>query len=204
MSPPPPNQTTATGTSTAATGSSSSRQHEIPGILPGGFTIGEEIGRGSFAVVYRGLNPRTEQTVAIKAVIKSKLTNKLFQNLQDEIKILKKIRHGNVVGLVDCLSNNDYIFLIMQYCSQGDLSVYIKTQAKLIKQQQQQPQPHQPFPHPLDGGLNEWIIRSFLGQLGMCSPKTNPSSVYTDLPHTTYHSRCTTLLTLLFHHSSGY
>ncbi|EFP85907.2 ULK/ULK protein kinase [Puccinia graminis f. sp. tritici CRL 75-36-700-3] len=164
MSPPPPNQTTATGTSTTATGSSSSRQHEIPGILPGGFTIGEEIGRGSFAVVYRGLNPRTNQTVAIKAVIKSKLTNKLFQNLQDEIKILKKIRHGNVVGLVDCLSNNDYIFLIMQYCSQGDLSVYIKTQAKLIKQQQQ-PQPHQPFPHPQDGGLNEWIIRSFLGQL---------------------------------------
>ncbi|KAI9625838.1 hypothetical protein H4Q26_016086 [Puccinia striiformis f. sp. tritici PST-130] len=78
--------------------SNSSRQLEIPDILPGGFTIAEEIGRGSFAVVYRGLNARTNQNVAIKAVIKSKLTNKLFQNLQDEINILKKIRHPNVVG----------------------------------------------------------------------------------------------------------
>ncbi|KNZ54887.1 ULK/ULK protein kinase [Puccinia sorghi] len=89
----------------SSSSSSSRQQHqlEIPEILPGGFTLGHEIGRGSFAVVYRGLNARTNQTVAIKAVIKSKLTNKLFQNLQDEIKILKKIRHGNVVALVDCM-----------------------------------------------------------------------------------------------------
>ncbi|POW00727.1 hypothetical protein PSHT_12885 [Puccinia striiformis] len=141
--------------------SNSSRQLEIPDILPGGFTIAEEIGRGSFAVVYRGLNARTNQNVAIKAVIKSKLTNKLFQNLQDEINILKKIRHPNVVGLVDCVSNSDYIFLIMQYCSNGDLSVYIKSQSKKITKNSAT----LPFPHPQDGGLNEWIIRSFLGQL---------------------------------------
>ncbi|EGF99951.1 uncharacterized protein MELLADRAFT_50544, partial [Melampsora larici-populina 98AG31] len=119
------------------------RELEVPNEIPG-FTIGDEIGRGSFAVVYEGVNAHTKQKVAIKAVIKGKLTTKLFQNLQDEINILKQIRHGNVVGLVDCISTNDHIFLVMQYCAEGDLSVYIKSK---------------------DGGLNEWVVRSFLGQL---------------------------------------
>lgn len=110
---------------------------------------------------------------------------------------MKKIRHGNVVGLVDCTSNHDHIFLIMQYCSQGDLSIYIKNRSKQRKQTSQpsplppnssrsatpskshptqnllpasnqfypSSPPHDRFPHPPDGGLNEWIIRSFLGQL---------------------------------------
>lgn len=155
------------------------RESEVPNEIPG-FLIGDEIGRGSFAVVYAGVNAHTKQKVAIKAVIKDKLTNKLFQNLQDEINILKQIRHGNVVGLVDCISTNDYIFLVMQYCAEGDLSVYIKSKSKASNQDNQQiakpvdirpvtssapsPAPER-FLHPKDGGLNEWVVRSFLGQL---------------------------------------
>ncbi|KAG0139648.1 hypothetical protein CROQUDRAFT_137060 [Cronartium quercuum f. sp. fusiforme G11] len=161
---------------------SKQRDFDVPHEIPG-FTIGDEIGRGSFAVVYEGLNTITHQKVAIKAVIKSKLTNKLFQNLQDEINILKQIRHGNVVGLVDCISTTDYIFLVMQYCSEGDLAVYIKSKSRTITQDHhhQTTRPldidspatttspststSQRFPHPKDGGLNEWVVRSFLGQL---------------------------------------
>ncbi|PLW04680.1 hypothetical protein PCANC_27394 [Puccinia coronata f. sp. avenae] len=82
--------------------SSKQKNYDIPDILPGGYTIGNEIGRGSFAVVYLGQQKQTipsnsssqqqqqqQQPVAIKVVIKSKLTNKLFQNLQDESKSLK-------------------------------------------------------------------------------------------------------------------
>ncbi|KAI8446853.1 hypothetical protein BY996DRAFT_8447504, partial [Phakopsora pachyrhizi] len=71
-----------------------------------------------------------QQTGGNQGSNQSKLTNKLFQNLQDEINILKKIRHENVVGLLDCIRTNQYIFLIMQYCEDGDLSVYIKTRSK--------------------------------------------------------------------------
>lgn len=163
---------------------SKGRELEVPHEIPGGFTVGDEIGRGSFAVVYEGINEATQQKVAIKAVIKSKLTSKLFQNLQDEINILKQIRHGNVVGLVECISTNDYIFLVMQYCSEGDLSVYIKTRSRNHDPHQvSQPleilpplsahnpvPPSERFPHPIDGGLNEWVVRSFLGQLGTLFP----------------------------------
>ncbi|MBW0527201.1 hypothetical protein O181_066916 [Austropuccinia psidii MF-1] len=193
----------------------------IPRELPGGFKIVQEIGHGSFAIVYEGFNTKSNQKVAIKAVKKHNLTHKLSQNLQDEINILKKIRHHNVVGLVDCISNAEHIFLIMQYCAQGDLSIYIKNQSRQSKKSNNSnrhhlnhlnvnlnhpisqksnsklnsinlmpsptcsikpsssdnlssSQPHSSnnllppsdrFPHPIDGGLNEWIVRSFLGQL---------------------------------------
>lgn len=46
-------------------------------------------------------NPATP--VAIKAVIRSKLTTKLLENLESEIRLLKGIKQRNVVELLDCL-----------------------------------------------------------------------------------------------------
>ncbi|KAJ1980645.1 Serine/threonine-protein kinase [Dimargaris cristalligena] len=69
----------------------------------GDYVIGSEIGRGSFASVYKGYNKITNLTVAIKSVARSQLTKKLLENLESEIAILKKARHENVVELLDCL-----------------------------------------------------------------------------------------------------
>ena len=41
--------------------------------------------------------------VAIKAVVRSKLTTKLLENLESEIRLLKGIKQRNVVELLDCL-----------------------------------------------------------------------------------------------------
>lgn len=41
--------------------------------------------------------------MAIKAVIRSKLTTKLLENLESEIRLLKNIKQRNVVELLDCL-----------------------------------------------------------------------------------------------------
>ena len=41
----------------------------------------------------------TNALVAIKAVIRSKLTTKLLENLESEISILKRITHRNIVEL---------------------------------------------------------------------------------------------------------
>lgn len=95
----------------------------------GPYTILEEIGRGSFAIVHRGErvvsvnNPNMHDNeigasdltiplqttngspvaVAIKAVVRSKLTSKLLGNLESEIRCLKDIKQRNVVELYDCL-----------------------------------------------------------------------------------------------------
>ncbi|GAA96795.1 uncharacterized protein L969DRAFT_79771 [Mixia osmundae IAM 14324] len=146
------------------------RDHDRDRIGP--FTIAEEIGRGSFATVYRGYHTMTKHPVAIKAVNRGKLTPKLLENLESEIRLLKGIAHPNVVELVDCLKTSSHIYLVMAFCSAGDLSQYIRHRgqvAALSTATLATPSTSQSaldrYPHPPEGGLNEVIVREFLGQL---------------------------------------
>ena len=84
------------------------------------YIVVAEIGKGSFATVYKGYhsvspNPshptcpgsskpslqETHKQVAIKTVSRSKLTTKLFENLQSEIEILKALSHRHITRLLD-------------------------------------------------------------------------------------------------------
>ncbi|BGP48851.1 Serine/threonine-protein kinase [Rhodotorula kratochvilovae] len=142
----------------------------------GPYAIAEEIGRGSFATVYRGERQGTRAAVAIKSVIRSKLTTKLLENLESEISILKRITHRNIVELKDCLKTDTHIYLIMDFCSAGDLSLYIRKRGDLPSltasnagllpdSTARRAQDKVLYPHPREGGLNETIVRCFLGQL---------------------------------------
>ncbi|GAA5925870.1 hypothetical protein JCM10213_007309 [Rhodosporidiobolus nylandii] len=167
----------------------------------GPYLIGDEIGRGSFATVYQGerhvsrpscsrsrtkpaahaLSTEDSDTgslVAIKSVIRSKLTTKLLENLESEISILKRITHRNIVELKDCLKTDTHIYLIMDFCAAGDLSIYIRKRGDLpsltasnagllpdSRRDRDIDRSRVLYPHPKEGGLNETIVRCFLGQL---------------------------------------
>ena len=45
---------------------------------------------------------------------------------RSEIDIMKLCRHQNVVRLLDLYENPEYIFIVMEYLSGGDLGDYIK------------------------------------------------------------------------------
>jgi serine/threonine-protein kinase ULK/ATG1 len=60
------------------------------------------------------------------------------------------------------------IYLIMEYCSGGDLTNYIKKRGR-VETLEYVPAPGaapQYYPHPRTGGLAEPVVRSFLRQLG--------------------------------------
>jgi serine/threonine-protein kinase ULK2 len=121
-----------------------------------------EIGKGSFATVYKATS-KTGSLVAIKTVNRSKLNRKLLENLEMEIAILREARHRNVVFLYDVLvffsnkKTEKEFHLIMEFCGLGDLSLYIKKRGAVASQP--------PLPGPW-GGLDEFSIRYLLGQLG--------------------------------------
>ena len=48
-----------------------------------------------------------------------------------EIKILKRIKHPNIVQLYEIVENETEIYLIMEYCSGGELFDYIVSKQRL-------------------------------------------------------------------------
>lgn len=138
----------------------------------GDYALEKEIGKGSFAQVYLAHHQASpQQLVAIKSVTRSKLSEKLLENLEGEISILKSMRHTNIVDLRDCIYTDEHIHLIMEFCPGGDLSQYIRKHGNVAPWEGDATvnplaaAQRAKYPHPEDGGLNETMVRSFLAQL---------------------------------------
>lgn len=72
--------------------------------------------------------------VAIKCIQKCSLSKPATENLLTEIGLLKKLDHEHIVKLKDFEWNDEYIFLIMEYCSGGDLSRFIHSRRVLSEE----------------------------------------------------------------------
>lgn len=84
------------------------------------------IEKGSFGEVTLALNTITNEKVAMKAMLKKDKYG--AQVAAHEISILEKLGvHENVCLLVDWFETNDFIILVLEYCSEGDLYEMIHT-----------------------------------------------------------------------------
>lgn len=133
----------------------------------GVYTIGPEIGKGSFATVYKCVDNNTHESVAVKSVVRLKLkSKKLIENLEVEISILKSMKHPHVVGLLDYHQTSTHFHLVMDYCSMGDLSYFIRRRDQLVKTHPVVSQLLARYPSPEGShGLNETLVIHFLKQL---------------------------------------
>ena len=88
------------------------------------------IGKGSFSIVYLGKRLLDNIDIAIKEIDISryKTNKKILNNIENEIKILNTIKknpHPNIVNCLDVVKIKDKIYIIMEYCENGDLSSII-------------------------------------------------------------------------------
>ncbi|ETN38611.1 uncharacterized protein HMPREF1541_06648 [Cyphellophora europaea CBS 101466] len=130
----------------------------------GAFQRQEEIGRGSFATVYKAIHTNVQSIVAIKSVNLVKLNKKLRDNLTSEISILKGLHHPHIVALIDCKETSSHIHLVMEYVALGDLSQFIKKR-DTIRHSELLGNMMEKYPNPRVGGLHEVVVRHFLQQL---------------------------------------
>ena len=86
-----------------------------------------ELGRKTFTTVWRGKRGKTE--VAAKRVQPSKDTTAwrewTRQYVEGEVKALKAINHKNVVQLYDAVTEDTFLYLIMEYCELGSLHTFV-------------------------------------------------------------------------------
>eukprot|EP01114_Cavostelium_apophysatum_P019250 TRINITY_DN6151_c0_g1_i2.p1 TRINITY_DN6151_c0_g1~~TRINITY_DN6151_c0_g1_i2.p1 ORF type:complete len:338 (+),score=59.81 TRINITY_DN6151_c0_g1_i2:167-1180(+) len=83
------------------------------------FTIGQEIGKGSFSVVNECWDKISGRQYAVKTISKERL--KECVQIENEILILKKSCHHNVIGLRDVYETEENLYLVMELISGGDL-----------------------------------------------------------------------------------
>ncbi|XP_029475345.1 serine/threonine-protein kinase ULK1 isoform X2 [Rhinatrema bivittatum] len=95
------------------------------------FSRKDLIGHGAFAVVFKGRHKEKQDLeVAIKCIKKKNLA-KSQTLLGKEIKILKELKHENIVALYDFQELANSVYLVMEYCNGGDLADYLHTMRTL-------------------------------------------------------------------------
>uniref|UniRef100_A0A8D0BR47 non-specific serine/threonine protein kinase n=1 Tax=Salvator merianae TaxID=96440 RepID=A0A8D0BR47_SALMN len=95
------------------------------------FSRKDLVGHGAFAVVFKGRHKeKPEVEVAIKCINKKNLA-KSQTLLGKEIKILKELKHENIVALYDFQEMANSVYLVMEYCNGGDLADYLHSMRTL-------------------------------------------------------------------------
>lgn len=86
------------------------------------YEIGDELGEGGYAFVYRCHHKKTDKVYAVKEVIISKMESGGESTLKDEIAALKLLRGGaHIIRLYDVFYEEDHCFMIMEEMRGGDL-----------------------------------------------------------------------------------
>lgn len=84
------------------------------------FTILQKLGEGSYGSVFKALDNRTNQIVAIK-VLESEDESDDTSDLQKEINILKTCSSPYVVAYIGTYEKDGNIWIVMEYCGAGSL-----------------------------------------------------------------------------------
>lgn len=86
------------------------------------YTKQKQIGEGKYATVFLVKHKKTNMMYAAKCIPKSKLVDEEdVTALAQEIKIMKKMNHPNLVKLVDFYIENDTYYLVQELMTGGEL-----------------------------------------------------------------------------------
>ena len=80
-------------------------------------SIGQKVGMGGFAVVYRGMYRGCE--VAVKKLRVNRMSSKAIRDFSSEVMLLRTLRHPNIVIFMGIVMNP--VCLVTEYCHNGNL-----------------------------------------------------------------------------------
>ena len=94
------------------------------------------IGEGSYSVVKLVKNTNSKAEFACKIVPKDRIMSKTgMEHFENEVRIMQKMTHPNIVHLIDLLQDKHNYYVIMDFCSCGELLDLIR-QSKHLKEQE--------------------------------------------------------------------
>lgn len=95
------------------------------------FRVGNLLGKGSFAGVYRAESIHTGLEVAIKMIDKKAMYKAgMVQRVQNEVKIHCQLKHPSILELYNYFEDNNYVYLVLEMCHNGEMNRYLKNRRK--------------------------------------------------------------------------
>ena len=101
-------------------------------VLGGRYQTLSPLNHGSFGMVFLARDLRTDQTVAIKCLTKRSGANDACFDLaiddkSEELVLHRRLgSHPNIVNLTDSFETDAHVYLVLEFCEQGDLYEAIK------------------------------------------------------------------------------
>ena len=108
------------------------------------------LGQGSFGTVYLVKNKKLNNYFAMKIIEKSSNDEEKEDEIKNEINILRKLDHPNILKINDFFSTKNEYFLITEFCPEGELFYEIKNFA------------------PFDEALAGWYMKQILSAVNYC------------------------------------
>ena len=108
------------------------------------------LGQGSFGIVYLVKHKQLNCYFAMKVIKKNNKNEKEEQTLMNEINILRKMDHPNIVKINDFYTTKTEYILVTEYCPEGELFYEIKNLA------------------PFNEALTGWYMKQILSAVCYC------------------------------------
>jgi serine/threonine-protein kinase len=101
-------------------------------VLGGRYQLGDAIGRGGMATIYRGQDMRMDRVVAIKVLREVYSTDpKFVTRFQREAKAASSLQHPNIVQVYDYGQSDGNYFIVMELVEGTDLRRYLRSRGVL-------------------------------------------------------------------------
>ena len=95
------------------------------------YTFIKDIGEGNFGKVKLSILNSTQEKFAIKILDKEKLKSQTKSTLFNEIEIISRLKHPNIIYVDKILDDIKNYYIIMEYCEKGELFDYIVEQERI-------------------------------------------------------------------------
>ncbi|XP_063285233.1 serine/threonine-protein kinase DCLK1 isoform X2 [Pelobates fuscus] len=93
---------------------------QVPVSIAERYKVGRTIGDGNFAIVKECIERSTGREYALKIINKSKCRGKEHM-IQNEVSILRRVKHPNIVLLIEEMDMPTELYLVMELVKGGDL-----------------------------------------------------------------------------------
>ncbi|KAK9368728.1 kinase-like domain-containing protein [Lipomyces kononenkoae] len=96
------------------------------------------LGIGAYGVVYSAIDTTTKVPCAVKALLRDPSTGEPLANTQNEvllreINLLSRVHHHpNIISVADVINRDDGLYVVMEYCGEGDLFLNITEKKRYV------------------------------------------------------------------------